>query len=1073
MEKHIAIDLASNISTVFIPWQALLNKLFKAFHGYKKVESVYIKPLSGGYSGAIVAAVFPQGKSPFTLKIDFLDHILREWNCCLGNGMEKRSFERFSRLLFPLKKAEIIKEMGVDNQVYSLLVYSYGIERAGNEQEISSFDDFCHTHYSEPDFLRPFFTILKDSLNQKFYHASNGATIQKRLFDIAEIEWTTLLPQMATAASFFPEWHEFIDRLPIAWAEEQQRQNPIPFTMTLCHGDLRCANVLIALARARSSALPELFLIDFGSICTFHPLTDFARLEADLIFRVALSQSDDFGETIAMIDSIIESSEIVPANWEKHAHLFIRLLYHVRKEQVQPIADLCSISNEDNLYLVYQLLVLRHATRFIRYYNKEFIHNNKRHLYMWYILRLFKNILSTRDKEFNYRLVSPFDSSALHDMSDCGVTNFFWGTRRNDLKKKMLAADQGTIWLLAHTGKSYLDDTRNSENEEYNGIFFETLKNRLQNDKNFIIQIVLLNPYSVEGSKLGIAEARGRLQGPELDDDYHRTNTELFKRFEICVLSYKRLKTLYPDKIDLRISHYSTDATILLSEEQSYIEPYLIGHLSMRYTGGERMNMPELLVSKGSKLYNVAKEQCLFLWQRGISLEEYEARKKDFIAEFMRSERLRRKMVVLHESWFAVDPIIGCPNHCDYCFLTPFRVNNKPPFIFSSAKEAYDRLQQYDLFFHQKDLITTHAQDDNRLPIPVACGNYTEMIDTTEHEMEEVPGRTSIFNNNDQLMQLITLHGEMTSIIAPIFCVITKKPINRELRDHLEMSLKKYSKLKVALFVSLSFLPPGIEKNLKKKDWAGLLKNFNIIDKINTKVGGGEWQDRRIAGIHFWRPLLKGLNDNNISDRIDMLKENKATCSVAVGLKLSKRLLQYIEGKNGIGENPKTKKPYTVDIPEALRTTGSGELFYEACKKAVITIAKPRGYPVFFNTSCALSYAFGRPDYNATFDVCQLPHLEYITLTMSKCGIPSNKYKVESNYIRIFGMFDQEKQTFIRQMLGVEVVMDSIISTHEWSGSVSQRTEGKNCRESNCPDSQRKICSQFYKKRRLVRRICG
>lgn len=1046
----------------FIPWEALIQNMLSKLSCYNNCEAVFIKPLSGGLSGAVVATIFPEGVGyePTVVKIDLFDLINKEFSR-YKKFLAGIYDNHILKLLFPTNARDLPRITGADLEEYSIIAYSYVLTAPIASSNIYTFDEMLYHNPIDIQKVNDILDILEKTLgNINSVKHSDMASKDFRPFDIPNIPWETFLPLAVTTSSLFPDWNKFVVDLPRKWADIRNSQNPyITYEPIVCHGDLRCANILLV-TDSNGSIKP--FLIDYGLTGPAHVLSDFPRLEADLLFRVGLK----FPNHLEIFDSVLNWDSLDPHNLSNETSCPIFGLLSKIRKIAKNLARYHQVRDE---VLIYRNYLLGNAVRFIRLNDPNLLKASNRQHYLWFVLSLAKRILAIDGSEKPSNLPLPLHSEAIFDMQACGVKDFFWGPeRRNNLKKHLLLKGSSPVKLIAHTGKSYLDDTYN-EHGERSGRFYDDLMNRIRNDNSFRMQIILLNPYSVEGSKLGIAEARGHLQGPELDLDYHEKYTELFKRFETCIEGYKSLRDQYRHNLELRISHYSTDATILLSDEVAFIEPYLVGRLSMRYTGGIYMNAPEFLVQPGSEMYKVAKEQFDFLWQRAITLEEYETRISSFKDDFMRSERLRRKLVALHESWYALDPIVGCPSQCDYCFLTPFHLNNKAPFIYRSAKDAYECLENYHPFVWQKTLLEDIIENDPRLPVPIACGNYTEMTDNkNKYDLLLPSGHTRRNNTNfEQLKHIIGHHSRlrMSSGRIPILCLITKQPLQSELIAFLNEELNNNNDLHIAFFISISFLPRGIER-ATDKGYTDLVKNFRLLSDLNKKVGGGKGEQCRVAGIHYWRPLILGLNSDNIDENMRLIKGSGATSSVAVGLKLSKRLEKYIRFKGGLGgKNKPGGAKHRFKLPNDIKN----EYFDNDVRNDVVSKGKSSDHPVFLNTSCSISHAFGRPDYNAIFSECTPPRERIVDEVMRKCGIPKKVYTLRDTvihgskkyWVSITDEIEQEKQTFIRQMLGIEIEAN-VHATHEWRGNISELSFGKTCEESYCPDCQRQICRKYY-----------
>jgi hypothetical protein len=1045
-----------------LPYGQLLDQLL-ARRG--RVSAARVRSLSGGLSGACVLAVFAEGQSPpppMLVKIASPDRIqdeLRRYKKHIATKVRQVGETRIAQLVVPAR-SRLLKARGFDDREYQAIAYEYA--NPTGLREVRSFDELCG-ELADParagDGLSSAgaFDSLVATLDAVFYCQVARDERRVPLFALPQIPWDTFLPVAAAAAYAVPRWLEFVDSLPAKWHERARGGDPVAYRPIVCHGDLRCANVLVR----QGERGWESFLIDFGQTGYGHPLADIPRLEADLLLRIALWHP----EAPEVFRLVLAEQRINPGEWERHKLPFVRLLSRMRAASAQ-IATRWRL-DDAVASRMYRMFLLGNAARFARRYDRSVPSDPRRLDYVWFVLSLASRLLGGRDLD----PPPSREPQQAEDMARCGVVDFFWGPeRRNRRKLELLRNHAGPVRLLAHTGHSYLDPGGGADARgRPAGPFYSALCERIGRPSGDRVEIVVLNPYSVEGSKLGIAEARGDLRGPELDLEYFERHTELFRRFDVCLDSYQQLRRQLGGgtnpNLELRITDFSPDATILLSRQEAFFEPYVVGRLAHRYHTDQRMNAPELLTRSGTPLFEVAESQFEFFWKRSISVEEYLGRRDEFRAEFMRSERLRRKSEALHESWFAVDPIVGCPNSCAYCFLRPFKVNGRPaPYMFRTAKEAYVRLRAYEWFNKQTELVKGALKGDERLPVPIACGNYTEMLDDC-HPYPTAAGFTS---NRRQLELIIEEHARMglslrdSGVTPPPLCIVSKQAFPADLEGFVRGMLRKYPHLRLALFVSLSFLPPECESGSASVDER--LRNFELMETLNRDVGGGDGASRRAAGIHFWRPLVPKLHTRD--DRVEQLRrvrEHGALSSVAVGLKLSKRLKTELNGATWTSEGGLRR----LDFPDLQE----GEWFDEGVRQDALAAGFQVQHPVFVHTSCAVSHAFGRPDYNATFEQALPPPRSTVDQLLGACLVPSARTRLESDGEGHHWLaldrdleVDQELQTFLQQMLGIEVSA-TIRKTHEWSGSASAPRHGKPCRESTCPDTQRKICREFYRRR--------
>jgi hypothetical protein len=133
MEIHIR-SIKPNYSNPFPRCNDLIIKLVnRSFPNINKIE--HIKPLSGGFSGAVVALVLPSGKGknePFIVKIDIVSRIENEierYNKYLAKKISGEAERVAAKLLYPTG-VERITEKGFDGNEYSIIGYSYaGVNR--------------------------------------------------------------------------------------------------------------------------------------------------------------------------------------------------------------------------------------------------------------------------------------------------------------------------------------------------------------------------------------------------------------------------------------------------------------------------------------------------------------------------------------------------------------------------------------------------------------------------------------------------------------------------------------------------------------------------------------------------------------------------------------------------------------------------------------------------------------------------------------------------------------------------------------------------------------------------------
>ncbi len=1054
------IDIHPPFENQSIPVRELLDDL-RAPIGWNRAE-LDVMPISGGLSGAAVALVFISGsnRTPTLVKFGKSD-ILREEIERFHNHIEPsiktpQMRNRFVPLIFPPKDSAFLQKEGLDGLHYTVLAYEYA--KSGSRNRVHSLDTFIRMHNKEEvrSLILRLLSLLEDTL-----HADRNKNERQnlRLFYLPRVPWSTFMPVACTSVGN-TDWRNFVTELPKLWKEAAGKSRwTIPANPTVIHGDLRCANILV------SDESETLSLIDYGQSGYGNPMMDLARLEADILLRAAQDQK----EARELLGEMIFTEEFCRPKWE-NSHRVLRIIFALRQYALSLASSIFQEPcGEEKVFMIYRMYLIGHATRFCRLDDPLLRGIDHRMDYLWYTLSLMRQALG------NKALSRPITSSTLHflnDMEKCGVVDFYWGRERRNTEKIAALNEDGTIRLLAHTGHSYLNDEAN--------LFFNSIKNRLGSGHK--VKIILLNPYSVEGAKLGLAEGRGNLRGPELYIHYYEENTELFKRFFKCLEIYK---TLENSGIELMITNYSPDATILITDRFAFFEPYVIGRLSWRYYPKEikmnipeeiKMNAPEMKIirradvkaEEDTPLYQVAESQFDFFWNRALSVEEFEKNINHFRNEFVRFLGLRQDMMALHESWFALDPIVGCSKKCSYCFLSPLKINGMKngPYLAKEIEDSYEYVNKNKMFKSQQDMPDDYR--DIRLPVPLAIGNSTELFDDHQYHRKEALGVRPL-NNLEEAIKILKTHATFTFRETPILCLMTQERISPRFFKALKEVLA-YPRLRVALFISISFLPPEMEEGTASSN--ALLDNFRDIEMINRKAKGGEGEDRRVAGIHFWRPLLPEFhNKERLLEQVGLVKEAGAVSSVAVGLKLSKGIVEIIrDSKFAIPNN----QPGFIN-PEDIPGPGD-EYFPPTLQTDAVEAGEKQGFPVFLHTSCAVSHAFGRPDYNATFENPRLPSQESCNRILHQMDDFNLRQKVEKGMRRESERdwvdlgseeIDQEQLIYLRHMLGVEIKA-RIKQKHEWKGSISTCRNGAACQNAHCPPGQRQICEDFYQERSKV-----
>lgn len=277
------------------------------------------------------------------------------------------------------------------------------------------------------------------------------------------------------------------------------------------------------------------------------------------------------------------------------------------------------------------------------------------------------------------------------------------------------------------------------------------------------------------------------------------------------------------------------------------------------------------------------------------------------------------ELFALHSSWITVDPIVGCPANCAYCYLGPLDLTGRSPVLRTSDFRTLYRDLATSRIFNKR---SAGGHDGIALPI-IAIGNYTDMGLTPQ--------------NRAYLLQLLEVHREQLPE-HPV-CILTKAALDSDFIKQIAQT-----GLRIILLVSLAFLDGTVEPGAPP--WPRRLSNFAAASEYPN-----------ITAMHWWRPITK-LTVSSIPDvkeQLRIIRSAGAKASIAFGLSVSDRLTHHIRA------NPTTLNAVLDNDAEG-RT--SGRIEQRWAMDAIIQCGAELAYPVFRDTSCALSWALGIDCYN-------------------------------------------------------------------------------------------------------------
>ena len=351
-------------------------------------------------------------------------------------------------------------------------------------------------------------------------------------------------------------------------------------------------------------------------------------------------------------------------------------------------------------------------------------------------------------------------------------------------------------------------------------------------------------------------------------------------------------------------------------------------------------------------------------------------------------------------TWLVVDPITGCKNNCQYCFLCNYDQSNKENVTIFSPTEAVDKLINYWAF--------------ESFSYPM-IGTTTDIFQTVE--------------NIEYLKQFINVYEEKE--ISNPLSISTKCAI----QDHFIDFISKKTKVNFCFYISYSGLPKSIEPNVCIDN---LILNFKKLASIGHKA------------IHQFRPIIPQNSTREVFTSVFESIHEYSECTIIRGLNLNdnlqKRIWFWEEAKNGVFDFTKTVSVFPKGWQENLEYIK--ELFPE--------------YPIYFTNSCSLSYKTKCSETFGTLgtekclssrcpqnhrDLCEKQNKQFDNLDMSfyydvmkKLGL-NNALKFEKNNIVVSGELSHEQVAYLSQKFRKRLIVEKIFSQHEWGGHILGHTD--------------------------------
>lgn len=271
-------------------------------------------------------------------------------------------------------------------------------------------------------------------------------------------------------------------------------------------------------------------------------------------------------------------------------------------------------------------------------------------------------------------------------------------------------------------------------------------------------------------------------------------------------------------------------------------------------------------------------------------------------------------LVAEHDTWITVDPLVGCPANCTYCYLGAMGLRTVRPRRRATPAAVSAALAEY--LNGRRASIVDPATDWT----PICLGNYTDM-------MIAAAGRRGLV---DYLEAIIDVLRGRRQIV-----VVTKGTLDADV---------------VAAVDALGW-PILWMFSQSMSELSGSRLEFGPVADLDTTLSNARLVSASAHQrcVHFWRPLVPELRPSPERSRklIDRLRGAGFTCSVVQGL------------KRAAVEDHRLKDVLRQSFA---RVTDGSDVFDDEHWLRLREFARRVGYPLYRNTSCAIAYASGAPE---------------------------------------------------------------------------------------------------------------
>lgn len=362
----------------------------------------------------------------------------------------------------------------------------------------------------------------------------------------------------------------------------------------------------------------------------------------------------------------------------------------------------------------------------------------------------------------------------------------------------------------------------------------------------------------------------------------------------------------------------------------------------------------------------------------------------------------------IQDSWLSYNPVDGCSGNCVYCFQSPKGLTGMKPIL--RAKEV---TSEYDdvIKYYQEFYGDNRTNNNTGIYAPIAIGTDADMFDKS---------------NVGFLYAFLDRHMALNSEIPIV--IHTKRCIPEDF-----IRRYKNAKFMIVIAMSISLLPKYYEPGI-------LPVEKRIENAISTRKTIELEHAKNVFLLHKWQPFIE-TEMLNIRDSFVKTISETFDASILIGLRITHKMFLSIK------DSPNHPLFHIV-----CKYNEMDEHYFDGDAKEILDFTLQEvfdsvgdDYPVFRNSSCAISYFAKMADYTGTYwrgDICEesiCPSECRERCWAQKESMISYKYdslpfecEVLSDHIRVLNDMDYEFTIANTHLIGKPVIFPTQLQKMEW-----------------------------------------